>query len=141
MFLNDNELNTHLYDYQLQQIVECDKTIVSAAISAAMAEVRSYLAVRYDVDKIYSASGDGRDPLILDCVKTIAVWRIIKLANVDILYDKYRQLYDSTIKYLSDIAAGALMPDLPRITDPEGEPSGGTLRITSNRKFKHYIEP
>lgn len=141
MFLNDNELNTHLYDYQLQQIVECDKTIVSAAISAAMAEVRSYLAVRYDVDKIYSASGDGRDPLILDCVKTISVWRIIKLANVDILYDKYRQLYESTTKYLSDIAAGALMPDLPRITDPEGEPSGGTLRITSNRKFKHYIEP
>lgn len=139
MYLHPNELNTHLYDYQLQQVVECDTSIVSAAISAAITEVRGYLATRFDTGKIFSAEGDGRDALILDFVKTVAVWRIIKLSNVDIIYDKYRDLYKDATDYLARVAAGELMLDLPRLTDTDGKPVGGTVKISSNPKFHHYF--
>ena len=55
MFIDATELNTHIYDYQLQEITENDSSITTAAISAAIAEVKSYLATRYDVDAIFSS--------------------------------------------------------------------------------------
>lgn len=139
MYLKTNELNTHIYDYQLAQITEQDSSIVKMAISAAITEVKSYLAGRYDVQTIFSAEGDARNPLILDFCKVIAVWRVIKLANVDVLYDRYRELYNDTITYLTKVAEGNLMLDLPARTDAEGNPQGGSLRISSNPKFNHYV--
>lgn len=139
MYLRPNELNTHMYDYQLHAITEQDSSITLSAINSAIAEVKSYLATRYDVAEIFSKEGEEREPLILDFVKTISVWRIIKLANVDILYDKYRELYNDTITYLTKVSEGSLVLDLPRLKNDTGEVSGGSLQINSNPKFKHYI--
>lgn len=139
MYLRPNELNSHIYDYQLHAITEQDSSITLSAINSAIAEVKSYLATRYDVAEIFSKEGDEREPLILDFVKTIAVWRIIKLANVDVLYDKYRELYNDTISYLTKVSEGSLVLDLPRLKSDTGEVSGGSLQINSNPKFNHYI--
>lgn len=139
MYLRPNELNTHMYDYQLHAITEQDSSITLSAINSAIAEVKSYLATRYDVEAIFFAEGDAREPLILDFVKTISVWRIIKLANADVLYDKYRELYNDTITYLTKVSEGSLVLDLPRLKSDTGEVSGGSLQINSNPKFNHYI--
>lgn len=56
MFITPDEIKTHLYDYQVEQITDNDSTIVTAAIDTAVAEVRSYLANRYDCDAIFSTS-------------------------------------------------------------------------------------
>jgi len=106
MYLKTNELNTHIYDYQLCQITEKDSSIVKTAISAAIAEVKSYLAGRYDVQAVFAEEGENRNPLILDLCKSIAVWRIVKLANVDMLYDRYREQYNDAISYLNKVAEG-----------------------------------
>lgn len=139
MYLRPNELNSHIYDYQLHAITEQDSSITLSAINSAIAEVKSYLATRYDVEAIFFAEGEEREPLILDFVKTIAVWRIIKLANVDILYDKYRDLYKDTISYLTKVSEGSLVLDLPKIKNESGEIEGGNLQISSHPKFNHYI--
>lgn len=138
MFLNAQELNTHLYDYQLHAITEQDTSITLSAISSAIAEVKSYLATRYDVEAIFFAEGEDRDPLILDMVKTIAAFRIIKLANVDVYYEKYKELYKDTISYLTKVAEGNLVLNLPIIKTESGE-IAGSVYITSNPKFQHYI--
>ena len=139
MYLRPNELNTHMYDYQLHAITEQDSSITLSAINSAIAEVKSYLATRYDVAEIFSKGGEEREPLILDFVKTIAVWRIIKLANVDILYEKYRELYNDTISYLKNVSEGNLVLDLPKIKSESGEVAGGSVQISSHPKFNHYI--
>lgn len=139
MYLRATELNTHMYDYQLHAITEQDSSITLSAINSAVAEVKSYLATRYDVEAIFFAEGEEREPLILDFVKTIAVWRIIKLANVDILYDKYRELYNDTISYLTKVSEGNLVLDLPKLKSESGEVAGGTVQISSHPKFNHYI--
>lgn len=136
MFLNAQELNTHLYDYQLHAITEQDTSITLSAISSAIAEVKSYLATRYDVEAIFFA--EDRDPLILEMVKTIAAFRIIKLANVDVYYEKYKELYKDTISYLTKVAEGNLVLNLPIIKTESGE-IAGSVYITSNPKFKHHI--
>ena len=139
MYLRPNELNTHIYDYQLHQITECDSSITNSAISSAIAEAKSYLSTRYDADAIFFTEGENRDPLILDFVKTIAVWRVIKLSNPDVIYERYRELYKDVIDYLTKVSKGELNLDLPRLKSDTGEVSGGSLQINSNPKFNHYI--
>ena len=139
MFIDATELNTHIYDYQLQEITENDSSITTSAISAAIAEVKSYLATRYDVDAIFSSWGSSRDALVLAMTKTVAVWRIIKLCNVDVSYERYHELYKDTIDYLTKASKGELILDLPTLKDPEGKPNQGSLAISSNPKFNHFI--
>lgn len=139
MFIKANELNTHIYDYQLSQITESDTSLVQSAISAAIDEVKGYLSTHYDTRQIFAAEDEERNSLVLEFCKTVAVWRIVKLANVDMLYSRYRELYLDTISYLLMVSEGKLALDLPRLTDSDGQPSGGTLRINSNKKFNHYI--
>lgn len=136
MFIQPQELKTHLYDYQVDQITDGDTTIVDTAIDTAVAEVKSYLANRFDVQAIFSQSGNSRHPLIIEHVKVCACHHLLHLANVDALYDRYDQAYQRSIEYLQKVADGALTPDLPYRESTTGNPPG-TLQISSNPKFHH----
>ena len=125
-----------MYDYQLEQIVDNDATIVEMSISAAVQEAKSYLAVGYDCDKIFSAIGADRNSLIVELVKDITLYKIVRLANVDIIYEKAKERYDRAIEYLDRVASGKLAPNLPLKTNATGDPQT-RLRSGSNPKFRH----
>ena len=87
MFITVQELNSVIYDYQLTQITEQNNDIALTAIATAEQEVRSYLTSnnlkqwqdgrpRYDVDLIFSAQGENRNALIMQHVKTVALWYV-----------------------------------------------------------------
>lgn len=136
MFIEASEIKTHLQDYQVEQITNGDVSIVISAIDAAVAEVKSYIASRYDTDAIFSQTGRNRSQLIVIHVKNIAVWNLMRLANVDAIYERYRDAYNDTINYLTKVSEGTLVPDLPYRQTPDGTPPG-TLQISSNPKFHH----
>lgn len=136
MFIHPSEIKTHLLDYQVDQITGGDESIVISAIDAAIAEVKSYIASRYDVNAIFSKTGNNRSPLIVIHTKNIAVWNLLRLANVDAIYERYHEAYNDSIAYLSKVAEGKLVPDLPYRESPDGNPPG-TIQISSNIKFHH----
>lgn len=136
MFIQPQELKTHLYDYQVDQITDADNSIVVSAISTAEAEVKSYLANRFDTDRIFSQSGNNRHPLIIEHVKVCACHHLLHLANVDAIFDRYERAYEQSIAFLQKVADGALTPDLPYRESTTGNPPG-TLQISSNPKFNH----
>lgn len=113
MYITIEELKSALYAYQAQEIVEADNDILLMNIAAAEAEVRSYLAGAYDVNTIFSAEGTDRNPLIMELTKNIAVWYIIRLSNVDLIYKHAKERYDAAIEWLNRVADGKLSPDLP----------------------------
>lgn len=135
-FLTATELKSHIYDYQVTAITEADSTIANTAISTAIAEVKSYLATRYDVASIFGATGSNRSDLVLDLVKSVAVYKLIRLANPDILYERYHDAYLEAIDLLKQIASGAIAPDLPLITTADGS-TFAPLSMQSNPKFHH----
>ncbi|MDM1548718.1 DUF1320 family protein [Empedobacter falsenii] len=130
MFLQKSDLKNNIYEYQVEDITEGDDAIVFQALQAAEDECRSYLAannkkewqdgrLKYDLDKIFSATGTERSALILSHCIIIAKWHIIDLANVDIIYEKAKERYDRTIKYLNQLAKGDISLDsLPQIKPP-----------------------
>lgn len=136
MFITKEELKTHLYDYQVDQITDGDDSLVVDAIDTATAEVKSYLANRYDTATIFAQTGSTRSKLIIEHVKICAVWHLLLLCNVDAIYDRYEKAYDRSIQYLKQVADGLLSPDLPYLQTDTGTPAG-TIQLKSNPKFAH----
>ena len=135
MFLEPTDLPTVIYDYQLQEITEGDTAITLANCSAAVAEVKSYLA-KYDTATIFAAVGAARDPLLLEMTKNVAMWSIVRLSNIDIIYAQAKERYDRAIKWLEGVRDGTIVPDLPHAIAPDGG-AITPFSINSNRKFKH----
>ncbi|MCL2291218.1 MAG: DUF1320 domain-containing protein [Bacteroidetes bacterium] len=121
MFLSQEELKSVIYEYQLDEIVEDDNTIVEMAIQAAIEEVKSYLCSRYDVNKTFSAEQNKRNPLVLEITKDVTLWQIIRLSNVDIIYEKVKDRYDRAIEWLDKVARGLISPTLPVVQDGKGD--------------------
>lgn len=87
MYLTPEELKSHMYAHIVEEITEGDEQIVLQAIEAAVEEVRSYLRPRYDTDRIFAAEGSERNALVLENTKIVTVWNLIKLSNVETIYE------------------------------------------------------
>ncbi|GEM55254.1 hypothetical protein B0A58_07375 [Flavobacterium branchiophilum NBRC 15030 = ATCC 35035] len=150
MFITVQELNSVIYDYQLTQITEQNNDIALTAIATAEQEVRSYLTSnnlkqwqdgrpRYDVDLIFSAQGENRNALIMQHVKTVAVWYACQLSNPDIIYEHIKERYDRAIDYLNRISKGTVTLNLPVLVDSNTDPATQKelFRFGSRTKFNH----
>lgn len=154
MFITPEEMKDVLYSYQMNEIAESDEQIIDNGILAAISEVKAYFTAsnqkkwndgrpQYDVDAIFNASADQRDPFILRMCKTVAAWNICELANVDIIYDQVKERYENVVKTLEKIAgmgyyinSPVLTPDLPVITDTDTD-ERKPFRYGSRTKFNH----
>lgn len=128
-----------MYDHVINEITMDDDQIVEQAVEAAVEEVRSYLSQRYNTDKIFEATGSSRNALVMENVKTITVWNIIKLCNAETIYEIWKERYDRVIAYLRDVAKGLIAPSLPPKIDEDGDVVL-KMRFGSNRKFSHGNE-
>lgn len=153
MFIEIEELKSHIYQYQIEQITEFDDDIVYMAINAAIDEVRSYVTPTgkrgwadgrplYNADLIFSAIGLNRNALLLQVTKTIAVWNLIMLCNVDMLYEQWKERYDRAVTWLKQLNTGAVaVSGLPVLStsDTEADAYTGSLpfRFGTRAKFNH----
>lgn len=144
MFLEIEELKSVLYNYQLSEITEADDDIAYMAISSAEDEAKSYLrpnsrgtAPSYDVAAIFSATGADRHALILELVKNMAVWYVIRLCNVDMIYEHVKDRYDRAIQWFKDVRSGELSPDLPLLAEADVPAENLVFRSGSRKKFIH----
>lgn len=137
MFCEKEELKTVAYTYQVDQITVDDDTIVMTAVETAMEEVRSYLAHRYDMDKAFSAEGRERNPQLLHMVKVIALYHIVQLSNVDMIYDRVKADYDAAVTFLNRVADGKLNPSLPLIPVEENEHGNEETLWGSDTKLRN----
>lgn len=135
-FITLREMRTVIYDHVMDDISASDDSTVLQCIEAAIGEMKSYLASRYDVASIFAAEGNRRDPLILEDTKVIAVWNLIRLNNSELIYEQWRERYDRVIDFMKQVAKGEITPDLPIITDSDGN-AVIKSRFGSNKKFQH----
>ncbi|MDR0509632.1 MAG: DUF1320 domain-containing protein [Rikenellaceae bacterium] len=127
MLIEIEELRSALYEYQADQIAEDNDTTIRKQILAAEELIRSYLVNRYDVSAIWDAVGDDRNPLLLEHIKSIAVWYLLRLSNPDVLFEKAEKYYQMTMEWLDKVADGLLNPTLPPIdADGDGRPDDVT---------------
>ena len=124
-FITEAELNTHLYDEQVAEIVRADSAIAPASIDAAIQEMKGYLQA-IDVAAIFNATGASRNALVLLFCKDIAVWHLIALSAPDIEYKLREERYKRAVSWLKDVQARRTFPDLPVVAPGPNEPTGDT---------------
>ncbi len=153
MFATKNDFKNNIYEYQVDQITEGDDTIVLHSLQAATEEVSSYLSwnnkkeyldgrLHYDVQAIFDARGENRNPLILNHVITVAKYWLIDLANVDILFEEAKSRYDRSIDYLKQLNKGEItLSSLPIVNQDDSETTENDditpFVMGSRDKFNH----
>ena len=151
MYATPEDLKTHLYQYQTRQISEGDEDIVLRALMTAQEEVKSYFytnakkeyldgRLRYDVDKIFSATGEERNLLILNIVITIAVWHFITLAHPDMLHERAKERYDRAVDWLKKLNKGEIsLGNLPLLKEDKSNNDSNEEPFVfgSRKKFNH----
>lgn len=157
MFLEVEELSSVAYEYQLNEITENNPDIVEMAINAAVEEMISYLKPnaqkqwkdgrpRYDVEAIFGATGSNRNSLILELCKSIALYYVCRLANVDIIQERVQDRYDRAVEWLEKVAgvgkyanAPGITPNLPVLEETETSDTTIPFRFGSRTKFNNEI--
>ena len=118
MFISREDLNNSLFEEIIDAVTRKSDTRVEYGIKTAIERVKSYLAGRYDLDKLFAAEGEDRNYMVVDITANIALYII-----ADVLEEMpvtIQSSYDETKKLLEDLQAGkAILPGVPAPTDPE----------------------
>lgn len=139
-FLSPEELGTHLYKESIDTIGRMDEGILTAAIDAAIQEAAGYLGA-YDREKIFQASSNNRNALLLLFIKDIAVWHFVNLCNAGCDLDLREKRYDRAISWLRQVQRGEVTPSLPRIDEnKDGKPDASTEYIygSNPKRNQHF---
>lgn len=139
MFLDESDLGSAIYGYQVDQITEGNNDLVLQAIGAAIQEVGGYLsgASSYDVPAIFATTGAQRNPLILTHTVTVAKWYLVELCNADVIYEHAKERYDRAVSWLIKLSKGTVTLDLPTIPIDEQESDLDGFGFGSRIKFNH----
>jgi phage gp36-like protein len=137
MFITTDEFNTHIYQEIIDAVSREDEDILQASIDAALSEMKGYLS-DYNIDEIFSATGDDRHPLLLTFVKDITVWHFLNLANPSADLELRKVRYERAVDWLRGVQKGNIVPDLPVKESEDGE-QVGSIRFGSNtQRENHY---
>ena len=75
-FIELKDYDASIHKEILDALVREDDTLVEICEDRAIAEMRCYLSKRYDCNKIFNATGENRNQLVLMIAIDIAVYTI-----------------------------------------------------------------
>lgn len=87
----------------------------------AMSRIAGALRGRYDVEAAFAHEGGERDAELVGCATDIALYHICCSLPQRMGYEMRKERYEQALKYLKDIQAGNVTPDIPTLTGPGGE--------------------
>lgn len=136
MFLTADDLNLNILPEELEEITRGDDTLVTTALSAAVAEMRTYLYDSYDVDAIFAKTGTERHLLLVQFGTDMAIYYIVGRSQAGQIMDDRKARYDRALQWLIAARKSDIYNDLPRRPTP---PAGsGVVAYGSNPKRKNY---
>jgi len=135
MYIDYNDLKTGISEETLGVITR-NQDNARQAISEAVAEVRTYLCVRYDIDAEFRKTGDNRDATVFRLVRDIALYRCYAISNPTSMPEIRRQNYKDALKLLRDIQSErASLPGLTRLDG--GSQGSNYVKYGGNKKRKN----
>lgn len=87
----------------------------------AIEEVSGYLRSRYDVEKVFAATGAERNDLVVMRTCDVALYHLSSWLPNKMGHDIRKERYDLAVKWLEGVQAGKITPDLPTVTGEGGE--------------------
>ncbi len=130
-FITQDDLKLLINDTDLQTLTGGNNNMLDKAENLSVATMKSFIAVRYDADGIFS-------PPLQEPLKSILIdlmlWHLHANISPDHIPELRKERYDAAMQWLNKLALGEINPGLPVKNDKEGTP----LRYGTGKKFNHY---
>lgn len=138
-FININDYDASIHREILDSLVREDISLVDICEDRAIAEMRSYLAKRYDCDSIFSQAGDNRHPLVLMMALDIAIYHIFSIHNPVKLSQLRKDRYERATEWLKAVAKGDISIEGAPLAPSDILVSNQPMRIVSNPKRHNHF--
>ena len=105
----------------------------------AIEEVSGYLRSRYDVEKVFSATGAERTDLVVMRTCDVTLYHLSSWLPNKMGHDIRKERYELAVKWLEGVQAGKITPDLPTVTGEDGEEDINNPMKWGSEKKNVYI--
>ncbi len=120
MFLTESDYVV-ISSASLNIVQQADPQIREKAERMACEEVAGYLRSRYDVQRIFAATGDQRNDVIVMRTADIALYHLCSSLAQKMGHEIRKERYELAIKWLEQVQEGKIIPDLPTVTGEDGQ--------------------
>lgn len=133
-FLTETDYEVQIRQWIKQIIIQRKEDVQHQAELAAQGEIESYLRQRYDVKKIFSATGEARSALIIMYMVDIAIYHLHANTAGDLIPDLRIIRYNAAKDWLKAVSKGEISPDLPeKPEEGNGEDTGSHVTEFGSR--------
>lgn len=134
MFLTDDDYAVVIGEEALKVISRASDLNRENAEREAVEEISGYLRPVYDCKAVFAAAGTDRNSLIVMRTADIALYHLVASLPQKMGIEIRKERYDRAIKWLEDVQAGKIVPDLPRTEDSElnADGSSGAFGVVYN---------
>jgi phage gp36-like protein len=152
MLISPADLNQLIEQEVIEDITRGDENKATQAIKQAISEAKAYLS-RYNLVALFGIDADAMDnsddssvaPTVQDdylkeIIINLACWKLVKLCNANLYYDTFKYYYEDTIKKLTKIQSGVLLPEgWPFATVSDTPVEGNAISVKSNPKMNNLL--
>ncbi len=133
-FVELSDYDASIHRDILDALVREDEAVIEVCEDRAIAEMRSYLARRYDCDRIFSATRADRNQLVLMMVIDIAVYHIFCIHNPQKLSQIRKDRYERAVEWMKAVAAEEISIEGAPLLPQEQRAAYSSFHVKSNRK-------
>lgn len=136
-FLTTDDFRTVCDSATLDVIHQSDEENLARAEGYAIEEVSSYLRSRYDIANAFAATGNERNRQLVMITCDVALYHLVAWLPRRIGFEIREIRYKRAIEWLESVQNGKATPDLPTLTDNEGNDIGNPVRYGGWDKSKY----
>lgn len=138
-FVDITDYDASIHREILASIARDDSAVIHICEDRAIAEMRCYLSRRYDCDKIFSASGTSRNPLVLMMVLDITVYHIFCIHNPQKLSQIRKDRYERAVEWMKAVAREEVSIEGAPLLPEELRATASPFLIKSNPKRSTHM--
>lgn len=133
-FINPEDYDASIHREILDAVIRSDRQIVEICEDRAIAQMRGYLAARYDCNRVFAAEGDGRNQLVLMMALDIAIYHIFSIHDPRKMSQIRIDRYERAIEWLKGVRSGDISVDgLPEVEEAAKD-AASQFQVRSNPK-------
>ena len=105
----------------------------------AIEEVSGYLRSRYDVKRVFAATGTERNDVVVMRTCDVALYHLSAWLPGKMGGEIRKERYEFALKWLEGVQAGKITPDLPTVTGEDGKEDINNPMKWGSEKKNIYI--
>ena len=137
MFITDNDYRVVVGESALTIIAQASPENREGAEAAACEEIAGYLRPKYDTEGLFAQEDDRRNRQLVMITCDIALYHMAASGKQRMGMEIRKERYDRAIRWLEQVQAGKVVPQLPLTTDDQGNITSGQCSFASETQLRH----